>query len=112
LFLFDRPAHRAAELILPVETPLGRKEIPRVQVRVPQELERAPVQHVVARFRDHVDNAAAVIPVLGVEIVGQNAELGIESRLGTIDVPPFISSLTSPPFTTNPLASSRCPLID
>ena len=36
----------------------------------------------------------------------------MESRLGTTDVPPFMCSCTSAPFTRNPLAVSRCPLTD
>ncbi len=36
----------------------------------------------------------------------------MESRFGTIVVPPFINSFTSPPFTMNPLESSRWPAMD
>ena len=36
----------------------------------------------------------------------------IESRLGTTEVPPFMCSWTSPPFTKKPLAVSRCPLTE
>ena len=36
----------------------------------------------------------------------------MESRFGITDVPPFICSCTSTPFTMNPFDDSRCPAME
>jgi hypothetical protein len=51
--------------------------------------------------------SAAVIPLLGVEVIGDDAKL--ESRLGMMAAPLFFPSTTFDPFTMKPLAVSRCP---
>ena len=82
MLLPDRSADRAAELVLPVEAALRRKEIARVESGVTQKLEAAAMQLVGAGLGDHIDDAAAVVAVLGVEVVGQDAELGDRIEIG------------------------------
>ena len=59
-----------------------------------------------------IDLAAAELAVLGVEVVGQNSEFAIESRLGMMAVPMFTSSSASLPFTMKAFANSRWPLME
>src|SRR6185369_14530167 len=78
----DGPAHGPAELILLKNPAFRRKEILCVENCVAQELERAPVNLVRAGLGHNIDDAAAVVAILGVEIVGKNPKLryGIEIR--------------------------------
>src|SRR5207302_4518317 len=80
--LMDGSTQCAAKLILSIEAARWREEIAGIERSIPQELKAAPVQLVGAAPRDNVDDTAAIVPVLGVEIIGQDAELGnrIETR--------------------------------
>ena len=79
----------------------GREEVAGVERGVAEELEGVAVELVAARLGDDVDDAAVVVAVLGIEVVRQQAEFRIESRLGTTPVPPFMRSCTSLPLTRN-----------
>ena len=75
LAALQRPADRAAGLVLFELRAFGREEIAGVKVGVAEELEHVAVEHVAARLRDDVDDAAVVVAVLGIEVVGEQAEL-------------------------------------
>ena len=51
------------------------KEIRRVEIRIAQELEQIAMVLVRAGLGDDVDMSTAVVAVLGVEIIGQDAKL-------------------------------------
>ena len=73
--LLDRPADRAARLVLVECRAVGREVVARVERRVAEELEPGAMKHVAAGFRDDVDDPAVVVAVLRIEVVGQQAEL-------------------------------------
>ncbi len=78
----DGAAERAAELILVKGSARGRKVIARIEIRVAQKFKDIAVEHVAAGLGDDVDLAATVFAIFGVEIVGENPELGDGVEIG------------------------------
>src|SRR5215469_14293637 len=70
----DRSANRAPELVLMISTDLtGQIEVvPGIEIGVAQEFEQVSVETVGAGLGDDVDLPAAVVPVLGIVVVGQD----------------------------------------
>ncbi len=73
--LADRPAENSAILVLPVCAAGVVEEVPRIQVRVPQEFKGVAVKQVAAGFGHHIHQPAVIVPILGVEVAGQHPEL-------------------------------------
>ena len=88
----ERSAKRSAKLVLVINAAGGREIIARIQIGVAQKVEHVAVKLVGSRLRNHVDEPAAVVAVLGVEVIGDNSKLSIESTLGMMDVPFAICS--------------------
>src|ERR1700720_5017911 len=85
LIFLDRPAERAAELILLVGFTHGREEIARIECRIPQKFEDVTVNRVRPALRHYSDDTAGIIAIFRVEVVRQNAKFrdGIEIRNDT-----------------------------
>ena len=60
----------------------GRKVIACIQIRVAQKLEDIAVKCVAARLGDDIDLAAAILAIFGIEIIGENSELGDGVQIG------------------------------
>ena len=83
LVALDGPAESAAKLVLVIGRPLSAGKVIRgVEIRIAQELKRVSVVLVGAGFCYDVNLAAAVVPVLGVIIIRQNAKLGDRVEIG------------------------------
>src|SRR5215469_10933721 len=82
LILSDRSANRTTELILPVRFALRRKKSLGVQYRVSQKVKSAAVKAICPRLGHHIHDTAAIVAVLGVEVVGQNPEFGDRIEIG------------------------------
>ena len=93
-FLPDRPAERAAELVLPVHglrrAVAVREEVRAVQLVVAEELEGGAVQLVGARLQVDEHRPAHAPAVLRGEIVGDDAELAhcVDRRLHALRFEP------------------------
>src|SRR5208283_2994876 len=80
--LTNWPAERAAELVSIERSACWRKIISRVEVPVADKIENVAVKCVGAGFRDNVNLPPAEFAVLGIEIVGENPELGDGIEVG------------------------------
>jgi hypothetical protein len=82
LVLADRSAHAPAELVALEGVLRDRKELPRVEVAVADELEHGAVDIVCAGARHDVDHAAAGVAVLRGEVAREKTELLNGIRIG------------------------------
>ncbi len=69
------PADCPARLVLVEFRAFGREVVAGIEVGVAEELEHVAAEHVAARLRDDVDDAAVVVPVFRIEVVRQQPEL-------------------------------------
>ena len=111
---YDRPAERAAKLVL-IKLRLGarrRAAVIGVQDFVAEEFVQIAVKVVGARLRHHVDDGPRVAAVFRIESIGQNAEflnaIGRRLNLGRLAK----RSLASPPFTLKLLERPRPPFTE
>src|SRR6266850_818901 len=82
LILLDRTTYGSSELVLLEDVSPRGKEIFGIEVCVSQKLEAAAMELVGSRLGHNVYNAAAVIAVLRIEVVGQYTELGDRIEVG------------------------------
>ena len=73
--MLDWTAERAAELILPKGRAVRIEITAGIQIGIAQEFEGIAVEGIAPGLGDDVDHAAVVIAVLGIEVVGEDAEL-------------------------------------
>ncbi len=78
----DGAAEGAAELVLAEGSAGGREVVAGVEIGVAEEVEGAAVEAVAAGFGDDADLAAAELTDLGVEVAGDDAELGDGVEIG------------------------------
>jgi hypothetical protein len=60
----------------------GREKIARVEIGVSQEFEGVPMKLVGSGFRNDVDLASGIFPILRVKVVGQDSEFGDGIEIG------------------------------
>ena len=108
--MLDGSANRAPELVLSVKAAVRRKEVARVEIGVPKKLEAASMDFIGSCLRHYINNATAVVAEFGVEIIGQDAELGNRVEIGhnrsaAIHQLLYISSVYHVPVGIFPLAA-------
>ncbi len=82
LVVANRPAEGSAKLVLAEGAARGREVVAGIEIGVAQEVEGAAVKAVGAGLGDDADLAAAELAILGVEVAGDDAELGDGVEVG------------------------------
>src|SRR5581483_7486521 len=105
--LLQRSADRASGLLLHERGMLRREIASSVQRGVADEVEQVAMQRLGAGLGHDGDDAAVVIAYSASKVLVSTCSRSIESRFGTIAVPPFIGSCTLLPLSRKPFADSR-----